>query len=118
MSSEYEDSRLISVAIESADALRAARMPFIVNGGLFIPTTRRYRLGDEVFVMLRLLDDQRKLPLAGKVVWITPEGASGGKLPGVGVQFSEHDDVVRQRIDACLAPRPDVVDASHTSYTL
>ena len=113
MSSEY-DSPLLSVAIESANVLRAAHMPFIVNGGLFIPTPKRFRLGGEVFVMLRLPRDQRDLPLAGKVVWITPDGASGGKPPGVGVQFGEHDDVVRQHIDACLADFPDIVDDTYT----
>lgn len=114
MSSDDRDSPLLSVAIEDANVLRAAHMPFILNGGLFIPTPRRYRLGDEVFVLLDLMRDQRKLPLAGKVVWITPAGASGGKPPGVGVQFSEHDHMVRDHIDAYLAESPQTVDDTYT----
>lgn len=114
MPSKNPNSALLSVAIEDANSLRAAHMPFIANGGLFIPTSRRYRLGDEVFVLLRLLQDPRRLPLAGRVVWITPPGASGGKPPGVGVQFSDHDDVVRERIEACLADYPDVIDDTYT----
>ena len=114
MSSEDRDSPLLSVAMEDANSLRAAHMPFIVNGGLFIPTPRRYRLGDEVFVLLRLMQDSRGLPLAGRVVWITPSGASGGKPAGIGVQFGDHDDMVRQRIAACLADHPDVIDDTYT----
>ena len=114
MSNEDRDSRLLSVAIEDANALRAAHMPFIANGGLFIPTRRRYRLGEEVFVLLRLIKDSRGLPLAGRVVWITPSGASGGKPAGVGVQFGDHDDVVRQRIAACLADYPEDIDDTYT----
>ncbi len=114
MSTETPESALLSVAIEDGAALCAAHMPFIANGGLFIPTPRRYRLGDEVFVLLRLMQDPHRLPLAGRVVWITPAGASGGKPPGVGVQFGDHDDVVRQRIEACLADYPDIDD----TYTL
>ena len=114
MSSEDRDSPLLSVAMEDANALRAAHMPFIVNGGLFVPTPRRYRLGDEVFVLLRLMQDPRGLPLAGRVVWITPSGASGGKLPGVGVQFGDHDDMVRQRIAAHLADYPDNIEDTYT----
>ena len=30
-----------------------------------------YRLGDEVFMLLNLMDEAEKLPVAGKVVWIT-----------------------------------------------
>ena len=114
MSSEDPDSPLLSVAMEDANALRAAHMPFIVNGGLFIPTPRPYRLGEEVFVLLRLMQDPRGLPLAGRVVWITPSGASGGKPPGIGVQFGDHDDVVRQRIAACLAGHPAEIDDTYT----
>lgn len=114
MSDEDRDSALLSVAMEDANALRAAHMPFIVNGGLFIPTPRRYRLGEEVFVLLRLMRDPRGLPLAGRVVWITPRGASGGKRSGVGVQFGDHDDVVRERIAACLADYPEDTDDTYT----
>lgn len=114
MSNEDRDSRLLSVAMEDANALRAAHMPFIANGGLFIPTRRRYRLGEEVFVLLRLMQDSRGLPLAGRVVWITPSGASGGKPAGVGVQFGDHDDVVRQRIAAHLADYPEDIDDTYT----
>ena len=54
--------------------LYAAYMPFIKNGGLFIPTNKSYKLGDEVFMLLNLMDEQEKIPVAGKVVWITPKG--------------------------------------------
>ena len=105
---------MLSVSMEDANSLRAAHMPFIVNGGLFIPTPRRYSLGEEVFVLLRLMRDSRGLPLAGRVVWITPSSALGGKPAGIGVQFGDHDDVVRQRIAACLADYPDETEQSYT----
>lgn len=114
MSSEDRDSPLLSVSMEDANSLRAAYMPFIVNGALFIPTPRRYSLGEEVFVLLRLMRDPRGLPLAGRVVWITPSGALGGKPPGIGVQFGDQDDLVRQRIAACLADHPDGIEETYT----
>ena len=115
MRSESPGSPLLSVDIEDASVLWAAYMPFIANGGLFIPTPRPFRLGDEVFVLLGLPGTGAKIPLAGKVVWITPEGALGGKSQGIGVQFGDHDDVVRQQISAGLADCPDV---AHDTYTL
>ncbi len=104
---------VLSLNINSKSALYAAYMPFIAQGGLFIPTTREYKLGDEVFILLTLLDDPTRLPLAGKVVWVTPAGAQGSKPQGIGVQFSadESGRILRQRIEAILAghldsPRP------------
>ena len=114
MSNEDRDSPLLSVTMEDRNSLRAAYMPFIVNGGLFIPTPRPYSLGEEVFVVLRLMQDPRGLPLAGRVVWITPSGALGGKPPGIGVQFADHDHVVRNRIAACLADHPDETGETYT----
>lgn len=116
MPNEDRDSPLLSVAIDDANVLRAAYMPFVVNGGLFVPTSRRHLLGDEVFVLLRLMGEERSIPLAGKVVWITPDGALGGRPAGIGVQFGEHDDLVRRSIDTCLADHQD--DAEAATYTL
>ena len=52
-------------------------MPFIKNGGLFIPTNKKYNIGDEVFMLLTLMDETEKLPVAGKIVWVTPIGSQG-----------------------------------------
>jgi type IV pilus assembly protein PilZ len=68
---------ILSLTIKDKSALYAAYMPFIKNGGLFIPTTKEYQLGDEVFMLLTLMDEKEKLPVAGKIVWITPKGAQG-----------------------------------------
>lgn len=92
---------LLAVTIEDAGVLHAAYMPFVADGGLFIPTPKRYRLGEEVFVLLRLPDEPASIPLAGEVVWIAPEGALGGQA-GIGVRFNDRDDAVRQRIEAQL----------------
>jgi len=110
------EPQLLSVSIEDLSVLGAAYMPFVVNGGLFIPTPRRFALGDEVFVLLRLPDDPSGIPLAGHVVWITPPGARGGKEAGIGVQFNDRDNLVRQRIDALLGTLGGV--SGRPSYTM
>lgn len=80
-------------------------MPYLKGGGIFVPTPKRYGLGDEVFVMLTLLDDKERLPVAGKVVWITPAGAQGNRTAGIGVQFNESSEgeMVRGKIETHLA---------------
>lgn len=95
---------ILSLTIKDKSALYAAYMPFIKNGGLFIPTPKTYRLGDEVFMLLTLMDDKEKLPVAGRVVWVTPKGAQGQRSAGIGVQFSDLDKgQTRSKIETYLA---------------
>ena len=95
---------ILSLTIKDKSALYAAYMPFVKNGGLFIPTNKDYALGDEVFMLLTLMEEKEKLPVAGKIVWITPKGAQGNRAAGIGVQFSEQDGGnVRNKIEAYLA---------------
>src|ERR1700690_25529 len=78
---------VLSLSIREKSALYAAYMPFIKGGGLFIPTNKVYKIGEEVFMLLTLMDDPAKHPVSGKVVWITPTGAQAARAQGVGVQF-------------------------------
>ncbi len=96
---------VLSLAIKEKSQLYAAYMPFLKGGGIFVPTAKRYSLGDEVFVMLTLLDDKERLPVAAHVVWITPAGAQGNRVAGIGVQFAETPDGerVRGKIETHLA---------------
>ena len=94
---------VLSLNISSKSALYAAYMPFLVNGGIFVPTPKSYKLGDEVFMLLNLMDEPEKIPVAGKVVWITPKGAQGNRAAGVGVQFNDGDNTARNKIETYLA---------------
>lgn len=95
---------ILSLTIKDKNALYAAYMQFIKNGGLFIPTIKRYQLGDEVFMLLTLMEESERIPVAGKVVWITPQGSEGNRAAGIGVQFSDQDGgVARNKIEGYLA---------------
>jgi len=96
-------SGILSLTIKDKSVLYAAYMPFIKDGGLFIPTNKQYQLGDEVFMLLKLMDEPEKIPVAGKVVWITPKGAQGNKVAGIGVQFTGDDNLARDKIETFLA---------------
>jgi type IV pilus assembly protein PilZ len=86
---------VIQLAIKEKSALHAAYIPLFADGGIFIPTAREYRLGDDVYVLLTLPDDPQRYPVAGKVAWITPARVSGNRAPGVGVRFPS-DEKSRQ----------------------
>lgn len=95
---------LLTLTIRDKSALYVAYMPFVKNGGLFVPTQSSYQLGDEVFMLLNLLGENEKLPVAGRVIWITPKGVAGRRVPGIGVQFSTQDlNVTQKKIETYLA---------------
>jgi type IV pilus assembly protein PilZ len=96
--------RILSFVIKDKHALYAAFMPFVRNGGLFIPTSKRYEIGDEIFLLVRLMDEPERIPVTGKVVWITPPGAEGNRAIGVGIQFDDQDKgAARRKIEDYLA---------------
>ena len=78
---------VIQLVFREKGALYAAYIPLLADGGLFVPTTREYRLGEDIYLLLSLPDDPQRYPVAGKVAWITPNNASGGRTQGVGVRF-------------------------------
>ena len=96
-------SGILTLTVKDKSVLYAAYMPFLENGGLFIPTSKYYRLGDEVFLLLNLMDEPEKIPVAGKVVWVTPRGAQVNRAAGIGVQFNAEDETARNKIETYLA---------------
>jgi type IV pilus assembly protein PilZ len=107
---------VLSLGIREKAALFAAYMPFLENGGIFVPTNKTYRLGEEIYLILTLLDDPQKYPVAGKVVWITPQGAGNNKTQGIGVHFpgDETGKRVRIRIEEALGAAIRSSRATHT----
>lgn len=95
---------VIQLVFREKGALYAAYIPLFADGGLFVPTTRDYRLGDDIYLLLSLPDDPQRYPVAGKVGWITPANASGGRTQGVGVRFptDEKTRLLKLRIEEIL----------------
>ena len=88
---------ILSVSIQDQQALYASYMPFVQGGGLFVPSTKAFHLGDEVFLLLTLMDLEERVPIPGKVIWITPPGSQGNRKPGIGVQFADSPDGAHAR---------------------
>ncbi|MGD9835137.1 MAG: PilZ domain-containing protein [Piscinibacter sp.] len=95
---------VIQLVFREKGALYAAYMPVFSDGGLFVPTTREYRLGEDIYLLLSLPDDPQRYPVAGKVGWITPANASGGRTQGVGVRFptDEKTRLLKLKIEEIL----------------
>lgn len=107
---------VLSLAIKEKAALYSAYMPFLKNGGIFVPTNKTYRLGEEIYLILTLLDDPNKYPIAGKVAWITPAGAGNNKSQGIGVHFPDDESGTRikLRVEELLGAAVRSTRATHT----
>ena len=106
---------VLSLAIKERAALYAAYMGYIKGGGLFIPTNKPFKIGEEVFMLLSLIDDPLKLKVVGHVVWITPS-TQGNRPQGIGVQFSEKDGGMeaRNKIETLLGSALKSARPTHT----
>jgi len=93
---------ILTIQYENREDLYKAYMPFVKNGGLFIPTSKPFSINDELFIVLHIPDEPEKTPVSSKVVWITPVGAQGNKTPGIGVQFRDEGQA-RAKIETALA---------------
>ncbi|MDK2123460.1 PilZ domain-containing protein [Parachitinimonas caeni] len=107
---------VLSLSIKEKAALFAAYMPFVKGGGMFIPTSRPYKIGDEVFMLLSLMDDPARIAVSGHVVWITPQGAHGNRTQGIGVQFSSNEagGQARAKIEVLLGGALQSTRTTHT----
>ncbi|HWH75129.1 MAG TPA: PilZ domain-containing protein [Methylibium sp.] len=95
---------VIQLVFREKGALYAAYISLFAEGGLFVPTSRDYKLGDDIYLLLSLPDDPQRYPVAGKVGWITPANASGGRTQGVGVRFptDEKTRILKVKIEEIL----------------
>lgn len=108
---------VLALTIRERSTLYAAYISNLRNGGIFIPTSKPYKLGDEVFMILNLMNDPQKVSVAGKVAWLTPENCQTKKAAGIGVHFNpgEAAQTARSRIESILGG---LVNASRSTHTI
>lgn len=106
---------VISIAIKDKQALYMSYMPFIENGGLFVPTQKEYGLGDEMFLLVKIMDEIEPVHISGTVAWVSPPGALGNRPRGVGVQFGGEDArATKDLIESKLGASVSLTRSTHT----
>lgn len=117
-SNDITDKKLpiIPLRYKTLGQLYKSYMPWFRNGGLFIPTTKRFQMGQEVLMMVILPETRDKLPAAGVVSWVSPQNSTGHKKQGVGVEFTDDEGMaLRYRIDGMLR---ELLEKGEPTYTL
>ncbi len=96
---------VFTLVIRSKSALYAAWMPLLKGGGIFLPSTRAHALGEEVLILLTLLDDPNKIPLQGHIAWINPAHSTGNRPQGIGAQLSDSEIAreLKKKVEGLLA---------------
>lgn len=95
---------VIQLAIKEKAALYAAYISQFTDGGMFIPSAKEYKLGDDVYVLITLPEDPQRYPVAGKVAWVTPAKAAGNRTQGIGIRFpaDEKSKLLKIKIEQLL----------------
>lgn len=107
---------ILTITIKDKSTLYAAYMSFVINGGLFIPTNRDYEIGQEIFILLNLMDEPNRLPISTKIIWKTPPRSGSYKSSGIGVQFIDQNAIiVRKKIETYLAG---AIASDRPTYTM
>ncbi len=110
-----DKTSMIPLRFKNVSQVYKSFMPFLSNGGLFVPTAKSYQLGDEVTLVIKLPANDEKFKLLGHVAWISPAAAMGDKKQGVGIQFIDGNGVaMRHRIEDLLGDRLDSDDSTYT----
>jgi type IV pilus assembly protein PilZ len=96
---------VFTLVIRSKAALYAAWMPLLKGGGIFLPSSKSHALGEEVLILLSMLDDPNKIPLQGHIAWINPAHSAGNRPQGIGVQLndSEVSRELKKKVEGLLA---------------
>ena len=107
--------KALSLTIQDLPTLLSAYMPSLERGGIFVPTREHYMLDQEVLLLLTLPGDEERYPVTGQVVWVSPPGVTGRRVPGIGLHFRDEDQGVRNHIETLLAGQ---LDKGAPTYTL
>ncbi|HJN50008.1 MAG: PilZ domain-containing protein [Pseudomonadales bacterium] len=105
---------MLAMTIKDKAVLFSMYMPFVKNGGLFLSNKVEYTLGEEVFILLNLMDETEKIPLAGKVIWVAKKGVKSPHTAGVGIQFTDPDNLAKDKIETYLAGSLNSTNSTHT----
>ena len=108
---------VFTLVIRSKAALYAAWIPILKGGGIFLPSPRAHTLGEEILILLTLLDDPNKIPLQGVVAWINPVHTTGNRPQGIGVQLSDSEvgRELKKKVEGLLAG---ALQSSRPTHTL
>lgn len=110
------DEQQIAHHFTDLTELNNALMPFVRDGGIFIPTENEFHLGDHVLATVILPQNEQPFALKGEVIWITPQSTQINlHRPGIGIHCGgDEGHAFQKAVQTLLAdfkeePNPDTM---------
>lgn len=94
---------MLRLTVSDSRVLGTCYMPFLRHKGLFVPSLQSRELGERVFLVLTLRQQNKTAAGMADVCWITPQFCSTGREPGFGLHFDEGADELRTLIESGLS---------------
>lgn len=104
MPAEKTEKKELTHHFTTLNALKEAFMPYVQDGGIFIPTTTTFHLGDKIKVTVTLPENKQTFMLEGEVIWITPQSVhQPNRHTGIGIQCStDEGEAFRKSVEQLL----------------
>ena len=115
-SNDIPRPKVFALSVRNKASLYGAYIPWLRNAGIFLPVGKPAQLGEPVLLILTLMDDPAKIPVAGHVAWITPANAHGNRPQGLGIQFPDNEPMkdLKKRIEGILGGAMQSSKPTHT----
>lgn len=114
-------SKILRICVNSVPVLNSCYMPFLQNGGIFIPRLGPLELKQRIFLVLRLPDlpggKSGRFGITAQVAWITPVHAEGLRTSGIGLHFDNPSEDLRSHIETLLDSL-DPIERTQPGHTL
>mgnify|MGYP006146894177 CR=1 FL=1 len=104
----------LSIGFSDVKDLYRSYMPFLKTGGLFVRTSRQYKMGQALTLSVTLPDALEPIMVSGKVAWITPPGSQSSSPAGIGVAFIDDKAQLGTRIEKLLGGLQNSAEATYT----
>ncbi|ASK26787.1 PilZ domain-containing protein [Neisseria chenwenguii] len=88
--------KMMSLQLKEKVMLYNCYMPFLENGGLFVPSEDVFSLGDEILLAVEIGNHAKRF-LPTKVAFINPARTSAHRPKGVGLAFTDLDICIQTK---------------------
>ncbi len=115
--SDSAPGKMISISLKDKPTVYYSYMPFFAHGGFFVPTSDPFKMGDEVLLMVDLLDHPDKFILRTHVAWINQNRTSNGQSQGIGLAFGDDETAIKCRMYV-EEQLPGLLHTDRATYTM
>lgn len=109
-----ENELTLQHAFPDLQSLKRAFMPFVMGGGIFIPTQNDYHLGDFIKTTITFPESKHDYTFTGEVIWISSKSLHNHAGVGITCNDDEGQAFKKATIEALRELKGDEKELSDT----